>query len=175
MQAGSMKWMLLVLAFAISSVRAGTGDEPVGFAMWSAERIEAAADRLEGELGDKVMVYEVIGNNYKDHSMYLVLRGKTGLAEFHETESDYQISFRGTATHIIGGKLVDPWRLVDAEQRPRKQLRARSIQEGQSSPLKPGDIIHVPPATPHQLIIEPGKPYMYILIKLNEEPGRTEG
>ncbi len=134
-----------------------------GFEFRNLQYAEEAADRLERELGDKAMVFETIGN-HDGHSMYLVLRGKTGTAEFHITESDYYFGIRGAAKFVIGGEVVNP------EVRPRKQIVGTSIKGGTTKPLNPGDIIHVPPSTPHQIIIEPDKPYMYILIKIDEEP-----
>ncbi len=133
------------------------------FPLWDAERIEAAADRLEQELGDQEIVWETIGS-YEGHSMYLVLRGKSSLAELHETESDFHISKRGKATFVIGGELVDK------ELLPRKQQRGTSIRGGTSYRVTPGDIIHVPPGVAHQHFIDPDEPYMYILIKIDEEP-----
>lgn len=134
-----------------------------GFILRDADSIEAAADRLEAELGDKAMVFEIIGN-HQGHSMYLVLRGKTGTSEIHMTESDYYIGMRGSATFVIGGELLEPQELE------RKQVRGTDIKGGVSSKVGPGDIVHVPVNTPHLLIIDPDQPYMYLLIKLDEEP-----
>lgn len=136
---------------------------PEGYVLWNADRVERAANRLERELGDKAMVYETIGN-YEGHSIYLVLRGKTGAAELHETESDLYIAKRGTATFVLGGELVDP------ERRPRKQLRGAAVRGGHRQTLAPGDVVHVPIAVPHHLLIDPAQPFMYILIKFDEEP-----
>ena len=36
--------------------------------------------------------------------------------------------------------------------------------------LTPGDIMHIPPGLPHQLLIDEAEPYMYLLIKIDEEP-----
>jgi mannose-6-phosphate isomerase-like protein (cupin superfamily) len=144
----------------------GQGDktaEPVDYAFWDALVVEETADRLEKSLGDRALVWETVGN-YDGHSVYLVLRGKTGHAEIHETESDVQISVRGRATSVIGGKLVD------AEKLPRKQIRGSSIQDGMQRELAPGDIMHIPPGAPHQLLIDPSESYMYLLIKIDEEP-----
>jgi uncharacterized RmlC-like cupin family protein len=71
---------------------------------------------------------------------------------------------RGTATSVVGG------RLVDAEKRPRKQQRGTSIEGGNRRQLTPGAIMHIPPGIPHQLIIGPEEPYLYLLIKIDEEP-----
>ncbi|MBT7953391.1 MAG: hypothetical protein HN764_17320 [Gammaproteobacteria bacterium] len=153
----------LILIPAISLAEAPVTDGPLGFVLWNSELIQTTADRLEKELGDKHMVYQTIGN-YEGHSMYLVLRGKTGTSEVHETESDFYISMRGHATFLIGGELTE------AEMRPRKQQRGKSVSGGKSHPIGPGDILHVPVAVPHQIVIGPDEPYMYILIKLDEEP-----
>lgn len=136
-------------------------EEPEDYVRWDSAYIQSMADRLETELGDKSMVWETIGN-YDGHSLYLVLRGETGFAEIHETESDVQIGVRGTAVSVVGG------RLVDAVSLPRKQQRGKSIDGGMRGETAPGDLIHIPPGVAHQLIID--EPYMYLLFKLDEEP-----
>ena len=155
--------ILLILTSLASHAQSPSTDGPPGFVLWNKDLIEATANRLEKELGDKHMVYQTIGN-YKGHSMYLVLRGKTGTSELHETESDFYISMRGKATFVIGGEMVGN------EKRPRKQQRGSAVKGGATHTLGPGDILHVPVATPHHIIIGPDEPYMYILIKLDEVP-----
>jgi hypothetical protein len=140
-----------------------TTADPAGFVLWDATTVEAVADRLEDSLDDNALVWETVGN-YDGHSAYLVLRGKTSRAEIHDTESDIQISVRGRATSVVGGNLVD------AELRPRKQQRGSSIEGGNHRELVAGDIMHIPPGVPHQLLIDPAQPYMYLLIKIDEEP-----
>lgn len=160
-----MRIFVAVLVSMLTPILASAdpGAAPTGFGLWSAAQLREAGDRLEKALGEKQLVYETLGT-YKGHSVYLVLRGKTAAAEYHETESDIQIGVRGTATFVIGGELLNPKKL------PRKQQQGSGIKGGARSTVAPGDIVHVPVAVPHVLIIEPGKPYMYILIKLDEEP-----
>lgn len=157
---------LLATVGLVSMAAHGQDDQtapPPDYAFWSAMVVEEVADRLEESLGDKALVWETVGN-YDGHSVYLVLRGKTGTAEIHETESDVQISVRGRATSVMGGELLNP------EQLPRKQIRGSSIQDGLERELGPGDIMHIPPGLPHQLLIEASESYMYLLIKIDEEP-----
>lgn len=136
---------------------------PADYVFWTAETVETVADRLEDSLADNALVWETVGN-YEGHSAYLVLRGKTSRAEIHETESDIQISVRGQATSVVGGELLEP------ESLPRKQIRGTSIEGGIRRDLSPGDLMHIPPGVPHQLLIDPATPYMYLLIKIDEEP-----
>ena len=161
--AGQLGIVISLMFTAASSGQDGQPQDPAGYVLWDAVTVEEAADRLEASLGEKALVWETIGN-YDGHSVYLVLRGKTSRAEIHETESDVQISVRGQATSVIGGTLVD------AESLPRKQIRGSSIRDGSQRMLAPGDIMHIPPGVPHQLLIEPQTSYMYILIKIDEEP-----
>src|SRR5262249_34042543 len=72
-------------------------------ALWPADRVKEAADRLEKNIGDKSILFETLGN-WKGHSVYLVLRAKTADAEFHKTEEDVYIGLRGKATFVIGGE-----------------------------------------------------------------------
>ena len=137
--------------------------QPTGFVMWPGAEVETIANRLEREIGNRAMVYETIRND-DGHSVYFVLRGLTGPAEFHETEADLYVVHRGNATFVIGGELID------AEVLPRKQQRGSSIRNGNRHALAPGDILHVPAATPHQIIVPSGQTFLYTLVKFNEEP-----
>ena len=157
---------LLFIGGCLSIVAHGQDEDsaqPADYAFWNSMVVDDVADRLEASLGDKALVWETVGN-YDGHSVYLVLRGKTGTAEIHETESDVQISVRGRATSVIGGELIEP------EHLPRKQIRGSAIEGGLQRALAPGDVMHIPPGLPHQLLIDPEEPYMYLLIKIDEEP-----
>lgn len=154
----AVAFLLWVLAPALAA-----SAPPVGYGMWSPAQIREAGARLQKEIGDKPIAVETLGT-YKGHSVYLALRTKTGAAEVHETESDIQIGVTGTATLVVGGELLEPRKL------PRKQQQGSGIKGGERYPVGPGDIVHVPTGAPHLLIIEPGKPYLYLLIKLDEEP-----
>jgi hypothetical protein len=166
-QGDSVRTLFVVVMLALSPAALVAADAapapPPGFALWNTAHLEEAGDRLEKELGNKEIVFETLGT-YPGHSVYLVLRGRTARPEYHETESDIQIGLRGKGTFVVGGELINP------EKLPRKQQRGDGIKGGARIPLGPGDIIHVPVAVPHVMEIAPGESYLYILIKLDEEP-----
>lgn len=153
----------ILLTSTSTFAQALPNDGPRDYVRWDSEFVQATADRLERELGDNSLVWETVGN-YEGHSIYLVLRGKTGQAEIHETESDVQIGVRGTALSVVGGELVD------AKSLPRKQIRGTAINGGERRKTAPGDLIHIPPGIAHQLIVDPDEPYLYLLFKIDEEP-----
>src|SRR4029450_4160109 len=86
---------------------AAPADEIPEFALWPADRVKEASDRLEKNIGDNSILFETLGN-WKGHSVYLVLRAKTADAEFHKTEEDVYIGLRGKVTFVFGGDTVDP-------------------------------------------------------------------
>jgi mannose-6-phosphate isomerase-like protein (cupin superfamily) len=159
-----------VLALAIAVPTHGqqaparaSGDAPPEFAMWSADKVKEVSERLEKNIGTQSIIFETVGN-WAGHSVYLVLRAKTADAEFHKTEEDLYFAMGGHATFVIGGEMVNP------KEMPRKQVRAPSIKGGVRREVRTGDVLHVPRAIPHQLMIAPGEKFLYFLVKLDEEP-----
>ena len=155
--------MLAIPVRAQQPTSKASPDVPAGFELWTADHVKEVSDRLEKNIGDKNILFETMGN-WKGHSVYLVLRAATADAEFHQTEEDLYFAVRGHATFVIGGEMVDP------KNMPRKQTRAASIRGGAKRDLRPGDVVNVPRAVPHQIMLAPGEKFMYYLIKLDEEP-----
>lgn len=98
---------------------------------------------------------------YKDHYLLLARRGETGSSELHEHDADLFVVESGQATIVTGGKIVKP------ETTKPGEIRGASIEGGEKHMLRTGDIIHIPAGTPHQLLIEKGKPFAYFVIKVS--------
>jgi mannose-6-phosphate isomerase-like protein (cupin superfamily) len=97
---------------------------------------------------------------YGNHYTMLAHREATGSSEVHEHEADIFVVESGEATIITGGKVVNP-----QTQKPG-EIRGSSITGGERHALATGDIIHIPAGTPHQLLIEKGKPFTYFVVKV---------
>ncbi len=97
---------------------------------------------------------------YGNHYTMLAYREATGSAEVHEHEADFFVVESGDATIVTGGKLVNP-----KTQKPG-EIRGASIDGGERHALAAGDIVHIPAGTPHQLLIEKGKPFAYFVVKV---------
>ena len=62
----------------------------------------------------------------------------------HANSLDIWLVTAGSATAVTGGQLVD------GKKRPNSDDQAgASIKDGVEQPLKPGDVLYVPPGVPH--------------------------
>ena len=97
---------------------------------------------------------------YGNHYTMQPHREETGSSEVHEHEADIFVIEDGEATIVTGGKVVNP-----KTQKPG-EIRGSSITGGERHTLATGDIIHIPAGTPHQLLLEKGKPFTYFVVKV---------
>jgi mannose-6-phosphate isomerase-like protein (cupin superfamily) len=86
-------------------------------------------------------------------------------AEVHDASDDYHIILEGSATYIIGGRLVEPREL---KNRPG-EWRSEKVEGGERVTVKKGDVLFVPRGTVHQRDTT-GKSVKYQIIKIHAEP-----
>lgn len=133
---------------------------PTGANYFSSEHIQDIAKTLPAKMG-KVKVANAALGGWGNHSMSVVHREGNGEAEFHETQSDIIIIRSGDASIIIGGTIPD------GKKTAPNEIRGSKIDGGQKEQLHPGDVVHIPVKTPHQMLLEPGQKLDYLAIKVN--------
>jgi mannose-6-phosphate isomerase-like protein (cupin superfamily) len=136
------------------------GAEPAGYKYWSAAELQGLARPLATKVDAKTSL-ENLTSFGSDHAM-AVHREATGTAEQHETEADLMVIVSGNGELIVGGTMRDPKTTAVGE------LRGPSIDGGVHQKLSPGDIVHVPPKTPHQVLLDPGTQITYFVLKVKE-------
>lgn len=82
--------------------------------------------------------------------------------EFHEGNTDIYFFVAGTGTLMTGGEIVNKEAIPG---RPG-EFRGPSIRNGRGFKVKAGDVVNMPPSTPHQSLPDPGG-FSYILVKVN--------
>jgi mannose-6-phosphate isomerase-like protein (cupin superfamily) len=87
-----------------------------------------------------------------------------GEAELHEREADFFVVQSGAATLIVGGEMVN------GKTTAPNEVRGPSIKGGEKKALAAGDVVHIPPKVPHQLLVPAGKEFTYFVIKVVETP-----
>jgi mannose-6-phosphate isomerase-like protein (cupin superfamily) len=152
----SLTALILVLA-ASTWVHAA---DPEGFALWKGDAVEKSGKELAGKIDEQKVSWLSLAN-YDNHLIGISHREGDGSAELHETQIDILIVQEGAATLIVGGTMINPKTVKPHE------VRGSSIEGGETKQLTVGDIIHIPANVPHQMKIASGKPFTYLVIKVD--------
>jgi mannose-6-phosphate isomerase-like protein (cupin superfamily) len=88
--------------------------------------------------------------------------GQPPAVEFHEGTYDIYFIVAGTGTVMTGGTIENRRKVAD---RPGED-QGTSIAGGKPLRVKAGDVINMPPSTPHQSLPDPGG-FSYMLVKIN--------
>jgi mannose-6-phosphate isomerase-like protein (cupin superfamily) len=99
-------------------------------------------------------------DTYPGHSVMLVARARTGPAETHANWNDVMFVLDGEATEVTGGTMVEG--KVDSAT---GETRGTSVDGGTRTPIAKGDVVHIPPNTPHWSILAPGKTLVVLVVK----------
>ena len=99
----------------------------------------------------------------EDHGLrVLAQRRGAGEVEVHEKTNHVFIIVEGEATFVTGGTLVG------AKNTAPDQIRAASVQGGQTHRLTKGDVITVPAKTPHWFKEVPTKTIAYYAVNSDQ-------
>src|SRR5437763_6802478 len=111
---------------------------------------------------DKVSATMTRGGQIIDDHGLIVLaqRRGAGEVEVHEKTNHVFIIVEGEATFVTGGTLVG------ARDTAPGQVRAASVQGGQTYHLTKGDVITIPAKTPHWFKDVPSKTIAYYAVNL---------
>ena len=134
--------------------------EPAGYKYWSASELHGMEKKLAGKLAGKNFASERTGE-YGNHYTMVAHREGNGEAEFHENDADLFVVESGSATLTVGGKVVNPKTTAPGE------IRGPSIEGGVTQKLGPGDIVHIPAKTAHQLALPGSKQFTYFVMKVS--------
>jgi mannose-6-phosphate isomerase-like protein (cupin superfamily) len=100
---------------------------------------------------------QIIGEN---GLIVLANRRAAGEVEVHENTNHVFIIVEGEATFVTGGTMVEPKNTAPG------QIRAKSVNGGQTYHLTKGDVITVPAKTPHWFKDVPTQTIAYYAVNL---------
>ncbi len=127
---------------------------------WPAARLRELSGRLAARLTAQKVATENLGR-FGNHQVMMTHREADGEAEIHENQVDIFIVQNGQATVVTGGELEGS-RVVGPGE-----IRGTSIRGGRKRTAGPGDVVHIPAGTPHQVLVPPGGRFTYLIIKVN--------
>ncbi|HTX37877.1 MAG TPA: hypothetical protein VME43_22765 [Bryobacteraceae bacterium] len=155
-----MNWKPLSLVLLFAGLALPAGDPP-GFHFWPASELRGFSKSLAPKINDQKIATQqlaTVGN----YLFLMAHREGPGQAEWHGKQADIMVVETGEATLIYGGSLVN------GKTTQPNEMRAASISGGLRKRLGPGDVVTIPVRTPHQLIVEPGKEFTYLTVKVTE-------
>ncbi len=147
---------LVALLFAAAAIAA----LPAGYEHWTSEQLSAREKTLPARMSSVKVATSSLGG-WGNHSMSLVHREGSGQAELHQTQSDILIVQSGEGSIVIGGTIPD------GKTTTPHEIRGSKINGGETQPLHPGDVLHISPRTPHQIVLEPGHKIDYLAVKVD--------
>ena len=119
--------------------------------------VREIAHKLEAKLKTGADPSGILEEKLND-SIQVAVRTKSGRAEFHLNVADVFFVLSGEATLISGGSIVNP--------QGSGEIRGDSITGGTPAVMRKGEIVYVPPATPHQVKIKSGVAFLYVVVKI---------
>ena len=153
-------WLLFLIAIPFPAVQSQE-PPPAGFEHWTTASVQSMTRALISEAATDPHHFSVKQlSDYPNESFLLVHREADGAPEWHETQIDVMIAESGSATLIVGGTLVNGETVAPHEK------RNGTIEGGVRQKLSPGDVVRIPPRTPHQLLVESGHEFTYFVVKV---------
>lgn len=147
---------LFSIAFAMLLMGAG---DPQGFSIWSASDLKARATALGSKLDASKLASDKLAD-YGNYNLQLAHREGPGGAELHQKFADIFVIQSGDATLLIGGKVEGGHETAPGE------IRGPSVSGGARHRVAPGDVVHIPANTPHQMLVDPGHQVTYFVVKV---------
>jgi len=147
--------VVLVLSF-VTAVPA----DPPGVVLWKSAALKDYENTLAARMDAMKLATEQLGK-FGNHSFMIIHREATGEAEVHDNQTDVFIVESGSATLVLGG-VVEGGRTTAPGE-----TRGKVIRDGERKTLGAGDIVHIPATVPHQVLIEPGQKFTYLVIKVD--------
>lgn len=155
-------WTMIALGCGLMAAAQTTGKAD----QFTGQDVKARIDALEAKAVTDGSAGQTLAD-YGSHKVQLSVRTRSGGAEIHAHFDDIMIVQRGAATLITGGSLIDPESHADGE------TTGKSIRDGVTWQLGPGDVVTVNAGVPHQLLIPVGTTYAAIVIKVREGEAPT--
>lgn len=152
-----MKHSLLLLVAALVPLQAADPSQPM---FWSASQ----QDHFNQSAFSKVNAERHLGTERLLDSAFVAYRNGPGEAEIHVKQADLLLIRAGEGTVIVGGTIVG------GKPTGADEIRGQSIEGGTKYPIAAGDILYVPANTVHQFLVEPGKSFTAMVIKITPKP-----
>ncbi len=128
---------------------------------WPASTLSGYSATLKGRQTEKkTMSASEILSDLGNHKFEILRRDGSGAGELHQNWTDIFIVEGGEATILYGGSIED------AKDTGNGEIRGPKHVGGKSQKVAAGDVLVMPPGVAHQTIVEPGKLFFVLIVKV---------
>jgi mannose-6-phosphate isomerase-like protein (cupin superfamily) len=128
---------------------------------WPAATLSGYSPTLKGRQAEKkTMSASEILSDLGNHKFEILRRDGSGAGELHQNWTDVFIVQSGEGTILYGGSIED------AKDTGNGEIRGPRHVGGKSQKLAAGDVLVIPPGVAHQTIVEPGKFFFTLIVKV---------
>ena len=148
---------VLLLAITCLALLAADPTQPM---FWSASQQKGFDKDAKGKLNPE----RHLGTERMLDSAFVAYRDGNGEAEIHEKLADLLLIRSGEGVVLVGGKIVE------GKPSGTDEIRGKSIEGGTKYPIAAGDVLYIPANTVHQFVVEPGKSFTAMVVKITPKP-----
>jgi mannose-6-phosphate isomerase-like protein (cupin superfamily) len=151
---------LIILAVALYAAPL-TAQSKSDVIYWPASTLSGYSATLKGRQNEKkTMSASEILSDLGNHKFEILRRDGSGAGELHHNWTDIFIVQGGEATIVYGGAIQD------AKDNGNGEIRGPNHVGGKSQKVAAGDVLVIPPGVAHQTIVEPGKSFFTLIVKV---------
>lgn len=152
---------LFFLLMTLSASTAALAQSKPDVVYWPASTLSGYSATLKGrQATTKTMSASEILADLGNHKFEILRRDGSGAGELHQNWTDVFVVQAGEATILYGGSIED------ARDTGNGEIRGPRHVGGKSQKVTAGDVLVMPPGIPHQTIVEPGKLFFVLIVKV---------
>ncbi len=149
---------LLLLTVCIAPAQAQSKSDVI---YWPASTLSGYSPTLKGRQTEKkTMSASEILSDLGNHKFEILRRDGSGAGELHHNWTDIFIVQSGEGTILYGGSIED------AKDTGNGEIRGPKHVGGKSQKVTAGDVLVIPPGVAHQTIVESGKFFFTLIVKV---------
>ena len=131
---------------------------------WPAVKLKGYSSTLKAtQTAKKSTTASEILSDLGNHKFEILRRDASGTGEIHQNWTDVFIVQGGEATVLYGGKIEG------SRDTGNGEIRGPKVEGGKSQKVAAGDVLVMPPGVPHQTVVEPGKSFFALIVKVQKK------
>lgn len=155
---------MLPLFFVLCSISSAIAQSKSEVVYWPSATIKSYSPTLKGrQTAKKATSASEYLSDLGNYKFEILRRDGSGGGETHQNWTDVFVVQDGEATILYGGTLENQTDAGNGELRGTRHIG------GKSQKVSAGDVLVIPPGVPHQTIVEPGKMFFTLIVKVERK------